>query len=257
MVYPKKYLGQHFLKNDDIAKKVVDSLLFYKEYKSVVEVGPGMGALTEFLIHTEKKLYLVEIDAKCVEYLHKKYPALGGNILENDFITLDFSCFADDQMGIIGNFPYNISSQILFKILEEKERVMEVVCMMQKEVAKRISNKAGTKEYGIVSVLLQCWYDIEYLFDVPPEAFHPIPKVYSGVIRLKRNTSKTLLCDEILLKKVVKAGFQQRRKTLKNALKSFQIDEKITSNALFQKRAEQLNVQQFIELTNLIANKYS
>ena len=255
MIYPKKYLGQHFLKNTEIGKKIVDSLLFYGKYDLLVEVGSGMGALTEFLMHKKKNIYLIEIDTKCVEYLRNKYPELQQNILEKDIIALDFSCFPDDKIGIIGNLPYNISSQILFKILEEKERVVEVVCMMQKEVAKRISNTAGTKEYGILSVLLQCWYDIEYLFDVPPEAFYPIPKVHSGVIRLKRNERNILLCDEILLKRVVKSAFHQRRKTLKNALKSFQIDEKITSNTLFQKRAEQLSVQQFIELTNLIANK--
>lgn len=241
-VRPKKSLGQHFLNDKNIALKIVESI--DPETKSLLEIGPGTGVLTDFLL--ERKIpdfKVVEIDTESIEFLKNKYAEL--NIIEGDFLKQDISSQFNANYSIIGNFPYNISSQIFFKILDERNKVDEVVCMLQQEVAKRIASKPKNKDYGILSVLLQAWYDIEYLFTVPPQVFTPPPKVTSAVIRLKRNTTTSLKCDEKRFFNVIKTGFNQRRKTLHNALKPIaQYNGKYAG-----KRAEELSVEDFVELT--------
>lgn len=243
-VRPKKYLGQHFLCDDSIAQRIVESL--NEPNPNLLEIGPGMGVLTKFLIHKENvKLKVVEIDDESVVYLQQNYPELSDKIIPADFLTLDLSSMYDDKVSIIGNFPYNISSQILFKILENKDLVTETVGMFQKEVAERIASAPGNKHYGILSVLLQAFYDIEYLFTVHEHSFNPPPKVKSAVIRITRNPEKRLGCDEKLFKQVVKTAFNQRRKTLRNSLKTFQFQDGFSENPLFAKRPEQLTVGEF------------
>lgn len=252
-VKPKKSLGQHFLKDQDIAARIVQALTRHQEYKQILEIGPGTGVLTRWLIDVPGlELYLIEIDRESVAYLYQKYPDLQARIFQQDFLKTDLSALLSGTFGIIGNFPYNISSQIFFKVLEERHRIPEVVCMLQKEVADRISAAHGNKTYGILSVLLQAYYDIEYLFTVEPHVFHPPPKVRSAVIRLQRNQTVQLDCDEVLFKKVVKQGFQNRRKTLRNALKPLHLPENIRQLGVLDKRAEQLSVQNFVELTQNI-----
>ncbi len=215
-VRAKKALGQHFLTDQSIAKNIVSAL----EGHQALEVGPGMGVLTQYLLpQPELALKVVEIDGESVVYLRKHYPKLGDNLIEGDFLKMDLDGIFDGEYSVIGNFPYNISSQIFFKILEHRDRILEVVCMIQKEVAERIAEKPGTKTYGILSVFLQAWYDIEYLFTVGSGAFNPPPKVQSAVIRLTRNSRTSLGCDEKLFRTVVKTAFGQRRKTLRNSLK--------------------------------------
>ncbi len=249
-VRPKKHLGQHFLKDENIAGKIVDSLLMHGGYQKVLEIGPGMGVLTKYL---EKRagvdLKLMEIDEESILYLRETFPQLREDILAGDFLRMDFSRYFKVPMGLIGNFPYNISSQIFFKVLEHKTIVQEVVCMIQKEVADRIVSPPGNKVYGILSVLLQAFYDIEYLFTVPPSVFNPPPKVNSAVIRLRRNKKETLECSEKLFFRLVKQGFQNRRKTLRNALKPLNLPVEIRSLEILDKRAEQLSVDDFIALT--------
>jgi 16S rRNA (adenine1518-N6/adenine1519-N6)-dimethyltransferase len=255
MVRPKKFLGQHFLKDQNIASKIVEALRLTGEPQQVIEIGPGTGVLTQFLVSKQQiDLKLIEIDRESVAYLKEHYPKLQTNIIEGDFLELDLSELASEYL-IIGNFPYNISSQIFFRILEERTRVKQVVCMLQKEVADRIAEKEGSKTYGILSVLLQAYYDIEYLFRVPPGVFHPPPKVMSAVIRLTRNNRTTLGCNEELFQRLVKQSFQNRRKTLRNALKPLNLDASIVALPLLDKRAEQLSVEQFIDLTKLIEAK--
>ena len=209
-----------------------------------------MGVLTDFLLQSpSKELFLVDIDPESIAYLNKKYPELKDHIIAADFLKADLSEWFSDTFGIIGNFPYNISSQIFFKILDYKDQVVEVVCMLQKEVAERIASGPGNKQYGILSVLLQAFYDIEYLFTVEPEVFNPPPKVRSAVISLKRNDQQSLDCDEVLFKKLVKQGFQNRRKTLRNALKAINLPSEVSNMALLDKRAEQLSVADFVKLT--------
>ena len=212
-----------------------------------------MGVLTKYLL-TRKELDLtcIEIDKESVEYLNKNYPQLRGKILTTDFLEVELSTIIDGDIGIIGNFPYNISSQIFFSVLDNRQQVKEVVCMLQKEVADRLAAHPGSKTYGILSVLLQAYYSIEFLFKVPPGVFFPPPKVMSGVIRLTRNERTRLECDEIMFKKIVKQAFQMRRKTLRNALKSLNLPASISSLAILDKRAEQLSVEDFISLTSLI-----
>lgn len=251
-VKPKKHLGQHFLMDLSIAERIAQSVKGHAGVTKVLEIGPGMGVLTDFLLKNQQELYLIEIDRESIGYLHKKYPQLENRIIEGDFLKFDLSGIFQDSYAIAGNFPYNISSQIFFKVLEEKNKVTEVVCMLQKEVAQRIASPKGNKDYGILSVLLQAWYDIEYLFSVPPNVFNPPPKVNSGVIRLTRNQTEKLDCDEKLFKQVVKAGFGNRRKTLRNSLKSFQLSEEFKSNPILDKRAEQLGVEEFVFLTQQI-----
>ncbi len=211
-----------------------------------------MGVLTDFLISDPYELFLIDIDKESIAYLHQKYPSLSDNIISGDFLDYDFRAVFPEQYMIIGNFPYNISSQIFFRVLEQRAKVTEVVCMLQKEVAQRIASPKGNKTYGILSVLLQAFFDIEYLFTVPPHVFDPPPKVDSGVIRLKRNEVKSLGCDERLFFKVVKGGFGNRRKTLRNSLKSFDLSEDLKSHPLMDLRAEQLSVEDFVFLTQEI-----
>lgn len=250
MVRPKKFLGQHFLKDKNIAHRIVESLILAKGVNHVVEIGPGTGVLThDLIIHPEIDLHVVEIDRESVTYLAEHYPNLKDRIISRDFLELELDKLFAKNLIIIGNFPYNISSQIFFRILDHRNQVSQVVCMIQKEVADRIAEKEGSKTYGILSVLLQTFYDIEYLFKVPPGVFFPPPKVMSAVIRLVRNQRDQLACDESLYKKVVKQAFQNRRKTLRNALKSLNLPPSIYKLDIMDKRAEQLSVDQFINLT--------
>ena len=249
-VRAKKSLGQHFLTDMRVAQSIVDALTFEGP---VLEVGPGMGVLTGLLLQRPGiDLTPVEIDGESVEYLLKHFPVLDGRLLHADFLKM--SSFREEPFAIIGNFPYNISSQIFFKILDWKDSVPEVVCMIQKEVAERIAEKPGTKTYGILSVLLQAWYDIEYLFTVGPGCFAPPPKVHSAVIRLRRNGRTGLGCDEALFKKVVKTAFGQRRKTLRNSLRPLCPNAPFFSDPLFDLRPERLGVEEFIALTKLFEN---
>jgi len=261
IVRPKKSLGQHFLHDKNIAQKIVASLSRGKEGQNVLEIGPGKGVLTQYLVTDEKiNLRVVEIDRDSVAYLKEYYPAL--SIIEGDFLKLELAALFSNRFSIIGNFPYNISSQIFFKVLENKGLVDEVVCMLQKEVADRIAAPSGSKTYGILSVLLQAFYAIEYLFKVPPGVFNPPPKVMSAVIRLKRNDRKALPCDEKFFVMVVKQGFNNRRKTLRNALKNIILaaselnsvsnswqENELRKLDILNKRAEQLSVEDFIYLT--------
>ncbi len=267
-VKAKKELGQHFLKDQEIAARIVQALMEKAKENgigSVLEVGPGTGVLTSFLVKEPGiSLKLAEIDNESVRYLRIYYPSLGDSLIEGDFLRMDLSGFFPGQFAVIGNFPYNISSQIFFKVLEYRERVPLVVGMLQKEVAERLASPPGNKHYGILSVLLQAWYDIEYLFTVGENSFIPPPKVKSAVIRLKANNRKDLGCDQVLFKKVVKATFNQRRKTIRNSMKSllssmdatgkaYEIVKESNSN-LLSLRPEQMSVEQFAELTNLIAS---
>lgn len=253
-VRAKKYLGQHFLKDENIAKKIADTLTL-QGYKDVLEIGPGMGVLTKYLLKKDIKTHVIEIDTESVEYLKNNYLNLSDRIYEKDFLKYDLTeVFKDQPFAIIGNFPYNISSQIVFKTLEMRYQIPEFSGMFQKEVAQRICSKEGSKIYGILSVLTQAFYDAEYLFTVPPSVFNPPPKVDSGVLLLKRKENFTLPCDEALFFKVVKTGFQQRRKTLRNSLKTFNLSDNLKANTIFGQRPEQLSVSQFIELTSLIEN---
>lgn len=253
-VRAKKYLGQHFLRDENIAKKIANTLTL-QGYKDVLEIGPGMGVLTKYLLKKDIKTHVIEIDTESVEYLKNNYLNLSDRIYEKDFLKYDLTkVFKDQPFAIIGNFPYNISSQIVFKTLEMRHQIPEFSGMFQKEVAQRICSKEGSKIYGILSVLTQAFYDAEYLFTVPPSVFNPPPKVDSGVLLLKRKESFTLPCDEALFFKVVKTGFQQRRKTLRNSLKTFNLSDNLKANTIFGQRPEQLSVLQFIELTSLIEN---
>lgn len=250
MVRAKKFLGQHFLKDQNIALRIVESLILTGDKNFTLEIGPGMGVLTRLMMNNPKlDLHLVEIDRESVAYLKEHYPGLTERIHEGDFLKMDLHQLTSDDIHIIGNFPYNISSQIFFRVLENRDQVKQVVCMLQKEVADRIAEKEGSKTYGILSVLLQAYYDIEYLFKVPPGVFNPPPKVMSAVIRLKRNGRKKLDCNEVLFQKVVKQGFQNRRKTLRNALKPLNLPAQIAALPVMDMRAEQLSVEQFISLT--------
>jgi 16S rRNA (adenine1518-N6/adenine1519-N6)-dimethyltransferase len=253
-VRPKKFLGQHFLRNDAIAEKIALGLTGHGNYKKLLEIGPGTGVLTKFLVCQDFELVLVELDRDSVHYLKENFEEQHFNLIQGDFIK-EFHFENGSDWGIIGNFPYNISSQIFFKIYENRSKVQEVVCMVQKEVAERIASGSGTKKYGILSVLLQAFYDIDYLFTVEPGAFTPPPKVRSGVIRLKRNKISQLECDENLFKKVIKQGFQNRRKTLRNALKAFNLPQSPKLDQMLEKRAEQLDVPDFVQLTKEIQSQ--
>ena len=250
LVRPKKALGQHFLVDLNIARKMVDSLS--DDHDLVIEVGAGMGVLTQYLIENQlEKLQVVEIDKESVEFLKKRFPELEGHLTLGDFLKYDMP---DVNIGVIGNFPYNISSQIFFQILKYRNSVSECVGMIQKEVAERIAAGPGSKTYGILSVLLQAWYDIEYLFTVHENVFNPPPKVKSAVIRLKRNNVKELGCDENLFVTVVKQAFNQRRKTLRNSLRQM-IPAEIIDNEVFNKRPEQLSVAEFVGLVKSLETK--
>ncbi|MFI5136954.1 MAG: 16S rRNA (adenine(1518)-N(6)/adenine(1519)-N(6))-dimethyltransferase RsmA [Sphingobacteriales bacterium] len=257
LVRAKKHLGQHFLTDKNIAAKIVESLRPDNRYSQVLEVGPGMGVLSDFLLQKpEYEVSLIDIDTESYQYLQKKYPQLGSRLINADFLEMDFPAFFKGPMAIIGNFPYNISSQILFKVLDNRQQVVEVVGMFQKEVAERCAAKAGSKEYGILSVFLQAYYKVEYLFTVKAGVFNPPPKVLSAVIRLTRNEKEALGCDEKLFWQVVKAGFNQRRKTLRNALSSLINKEKMTEEKMLDLRAERLSVEDFVSLTSqIMANR--
>ena len=251
-VRAKKHLGQHFLRDENIAQKIADTLSL-DSYKDVLEIGPGMGVLTKYLLKKDITTHVIEIDTESVEYLKNNYLNLANRIYEKDFLKYDLKeVFKTKPFAIIGNFPYNISSQIVFKTLEMRDQIPEFSGMFQKEVAQRICSKEGSKVYGILSVLTQAFYDADYLFTVPPSVFNPPPKVDSGVLLLKRKANYSLTCDEALFFKVVKTAFQQRRKTLRNSLKTFNLSDNLKANTIFGQRPEQLAVAQFIELTSLI-----
>ena len=253
-VKAKKHLGQHFLTDESIAQKIADSLSLIG-YKDVLEIGPGMGVLTKYLLKKDITTHVIEIDSESVDYLKNNYLNLANRIIEKDFLKYDLNLvFKNKPFTIIGNFPYNISSQILFKTLELRHQIPEFSGMFQKEVAMRICSKEGSKVYGILSVLTQAFYNADYLFTVPPTVFNPPPKVDSGVLLLKRKDNFALPCDETLFFKVVKTSFQQRRKTLRNSLKPFNLSDNLKANTIFGQRPEQLSVTQFIELTSLIEN---
>jgi 16S rRNA (adenine1518-N6/adenine1519-N6)-dimethyltransferase len=253
LVKAKKHLGQHFLKDESIAQQIADSLVG-SNYKKVLEIGPGMGVLTKYLLEKPYETYVVEIDKESVTFLEANYLKLANKIFSLDFLRHDWqTTFKDEQFAIIGNFPYNISTQIVFKTLELRQFIPEFSGMFQKEVAERICSKKGSKVYGILSVLAQAFYDVEYLFTVPPTVFNPPPKVDSGVMRMTRKENYELPCDEKLLFKVVKTAFQQRRKTLRNSLKSLNLSDKLQEDTIFAQRPEQLSVEEFISLTQKIA----
>lgn len=253
-VRPKKHLGQHFLRDTDTARQIVGLLSQHGNYRTVLEIGPGMGVLTQFLLQNETyQTHVVELDRESVVYLRQHFPALENRIYAEDFLKMDLEALSQSSphvqpLAVIGNFPYNISSQILFKVLENRDLVPEIVGMFQKEVAQRIASKPGGREYGILSVLMQAFYTIEYAFTVPPESFDPPPKVQSGVLRLKRNEVMQLDCDEKRFVQVVKTAFNQRRKTLRNALKPLGTP---FEHPLLDLRAERLSVADFVLLTQL------
>ena len=249
-VKPKKHLGQHFLTDQEIAKRIVFSLENVKKYP-VLEVGPGTGVLTNYLVEGKYKLLLSEVDFESIEYLLVNLPIEQEQFV-GDFLKINLSEYSNEKINVIGNFPYNISSQIFFKILDFKDHVDECVGMLQKEVAERLSSKEGNKTYGILSVLLQVFYEVEYLFTVGRDVFNPPPKVESGVIRLKRNKRVELDVDFKHFKKVVKMAFSTRRKTLRNALKPLNLPEDIRQKEMLSKRAEQLSVDDFIQLAKLV-----
>jgi 16S rRNA (adenine1518-N6/adenine1519-N6)-dimethyltransferase len=250
-IKPKKYLGQHFLKDENIARKIVESLSI-SNYSNVLEIGPGTGVLTKYLIEKKINLKLVEIDSDSVNFLKSNLQIDPLIILENDFLKLQLDDVFTDKFAIIGNFPYNISTQIIFKALEYKNLIPELIGMFQKEVAERICETKGSKKYGILSVLTQAYYDTEYLFSVPPSVFTPPPKVVSAVIKLVRKKQTEINYNEKLFFKVVKQSFQQRRKTLRNSLKTFNLTDSLREDTIFDLRPEQLSVKDFIHLTDLI-----
>lgn len=248
-VKPKKHLGQHFLRDEQIAQKIVEALT--ERDGHVIEVGPGTGVLTKYLIKEDLRTFqAMDVDRESIDFLKRTYPQNAEQFLLQDFLQVDIKT---ENYSVIGNFPYNISSQLFFKFWDDRHRVSEVVCMIQKEVADRLCAKEGSKVYGIPSVLLQAFFSVEYLFTVPPHVFHPPPKVQSAVVRLTRNDIGSLACDEQHFKRVVKAGFGKRRKTLRNALKDINLPESVADLEILNARAEQLSVQDFISLTSKIS----
>jgi len=247
-VKAKKHLGQHFLTDENIAKKIVDGLSF-ENYHKVLEVGPGMGVLTKYLLEKDAEIFVAEIDAESVDYLKKNYPKLQENHFTGDFLKINIEEVFGEEVAVIGNFPYNISSQILFKIIDYYWQIPVMVGMFQKEVAERTAAVPRTKDYGILSVLVQALYDVKYLFTVHENVFNPPPKVKSGVIKLTRNPKEGLQGNDVLFKQIVKAGFNQRRKKLSNALKVLNIPENLKTHPFLDKRAEELSVEDFIAFT--------
>lgn len=250
----KKHLGQHFLKDENIARKIVESLS--QPCDALLEIGPGTGVLTKYLLQLPLiKFLAIDVDRESVPYLKRTFPESADRFIEGDFLRIPVDKLFDTSFSVIGNFPYNISTQILFRVMEFRNQIPEVVGMFQKEVAERIAAPPGSKTYGIISVLLQAWYDIEYLFTVSSDVFVPPPKVQSAVIRLKRNRVQSLGCDEKLFVLVVKTAFNQRRKTLRNGLKSFKFIHDIQLEELFTKRAEQLSIEEFAFITKQVDQK--
>ncbi len=247
-VRAKKHLGQHFLTDENIARKIVEGLQ-HESVGQILEVGPGMGVLTKYLLEKPQKVFLAEIDTESIDYLKQHYLRLSDENFVGDFLRIDIPAQFIGELSVIGNFPYNISSQILFKIIDNFGQIPEMVGMFQKEVAERTAAKPRTKDYGILSVLVQALYDVEYLFTVHENVFNPPPKVKSGVIRLTRNPKEGLKGHEVLFKKIVKAGFNQRRKKLSNALKVLGIPEELKSHPFLDQRAEELSVADFISFT--------
>lgn len=240
------------MKDENIARKIVSSLT-HDGYGKVLEIGPGMGVLTKYLLEDNSlETSVIDIDRDSIAYLQEHYPALGNRIISGDFLQLDLSKYFSENFAVIGNFPYNISSQILFKVLEHRDMIPECVGMFQKEVAERVAAKHGNKTYGILSVLLQSFYTIEYLFTVSENVFNPPPKVKSAVIRLRRNSVQQLDCDEKFLVRVVKASFNQRRKMLRSSLREFRVKPAFQGHDIFSKRPEQLSVKEFVDLTNML-----
>jgi 16S rRNA (adenine1518-N6/adenine1519-N6)-dimethyltransferase len=252
-VKAKKHLGQHFLNDENIARKIADTLSL-NGYEKVLEIGPGMGVLTKYLLDKPIETFVIEIDTESVEYLNNHYPKLHNHIISKDFLKYELKeVFGTEPFAIIGNFPYNISSQIVFRALDLREQVIEFSGMFQKEVAERICEKKGSKTYGILSVLVQAFYDAEYLFTVSENVFTPPPKVKSGVLKLTRKENYHLPCNEKLFFNVVKTAFNQRRKTLRNSLKPIGIPEDKKENNIFDLRPEQLSVEDFIEITKMLS----
>ena len=248
----KKSLGQHFLNDESILLKIAEAIGDLSPFKTVVEIGPGAGALTKYLLpQKHPAFYVVELDDRWATQLLQTHPALRGKLIHEDFLQTDLS-FMQNPSHVVGNFPYNSSSQIVFRIIDEREKVQRMTGMFQKEVALRIAALHGNKDYGVTSVLTQTYFDCEYLFDIPPESFNPPPKVMSGIIRLTRKENLQLMCNEVLLKRVVKAAFNQRRKTLRNSLKEFIGGKIIGSDTIFNLRPEQISVMQFQKLTQMI-----
>ncbi len=252
-VRPKKHLGQHFLIDLNIAKNIAGALTGF-DYQDVLEVGPGMGVLTQYLMQTKHTIHAIEVDNESVDYLNTNFPKLEPNLIFGDFLKCNLVKDFPSPLAIIGNFPYNISSQILFKTIENRKQIPEFVGMFQKEVAERICEPPGSKAYGILSVLTQSFYDTEYLFNVNRFVFDPPPKVASAVLRLRRKETTYLNCDERLYFRVVKTAFQQRRKTLRNSLKTFSLSTNLKEDTIFEQRPEQLGVSDFVRITNLIAH---
>lgn len=251
-VRAKKHLGQHFLTDESVAKRIADTLSL-EGYKKVLEIGPGMGVLTKYILEKPIETFVVEIDTESVDYLNTHYFKLHNHIFAQDFLKFNIvQAFNQESFAVIGNFPYNISTQIVFRTLELRDFIPEFSGMFQKEVAERICEKKGSKTYGILSVLTQAFYDTEYLFTVSENVFNPPPKVKSGVLRMRRKENYTLPCNEKLFFTVVKTAFNQRRKTLRNSLKSFNLPDEIREEAIFNLRPEQLGVQEFIDLTKKI-----
>ena len=253
-VRAKKHLGQHFLKDKNICRKIADQYGQHMGCKKVLEIGPGMGALTEFLLQNDQlDVWVMDIDTESIEYLHNHFGKLEGKIIEADFLRTDLKQhFGEEPFAVVGNFPYNISSQILFKCLDHRNQIPEIMGMLQKDVAQRVAEKPGSKQYGILSVLLQAFYDIDYCFTVDEHVFDPPPKVKSGVIRCTRNERAQLPCDEKLFIQVVKMSFNQRRKTIRNSVKGLLNGQKL-DHEYMALRPEVLSVEQFIELTQMIA----
>ncbi|HIB36828.1 16S rRNA (adenine(1518)-N(6)/adenine(1519)-N(6))-dimethyltransferase RsmA [Mesonia sp.] len=258
-VKAKKHLGQHFLKDEEVAERIGDTLTL-NGYENVLEIGPGTGVLTKYILQKGKNVIAADLDTESIEYLNQSFaldhPSISTKnfqVIEADFLKMNLeNLFNGEPFAITGNFPYNISSQIVFKAIENKELVPEFTGMFQKEVAQRICEKEGSKTYGILSVLTQAYFDAEYLFTVPPSVFNPPPKVDSGVLRLIRKTDYSLPVEEKLFFRVVKTAFQQRRKTLRNSLKSFDLSPQLKEDSIFGQRPEQLSVDQFLELTQKI-----
>ena len=249
-VRPKKHLGQHFLTDDNIARKIVGSL---SNTDRVLEVGAGTGILTKHLLNICRILKIVEVDSESVNYLIENYPELAQDINHADFLKADLSGIYPEDFAVIGNFPYNISSQIFFRIIQFRNIIPEVVCMIQKEVAERLAAPPGNKSYGILTVILGAYYNIDYLFTVNEKVFNPPPKVKSAVVKLTRKANFTLYCDEKLFMKVVKTTFNQRRKTIRNSIKPLLNNETDSTAEIFSKRPEQLGVEEFVKLTNLVS----